>query len=389
MQVSRSRTCDSERESDEGHKIALTSLSMNDLHSPLVDYDSDGDESGPNEVHCPFSWRLPRDESMSDWTIEIAVIEGVEEALAGSHSQCAKIHYLNVYHVHKCVLGARHSRQSEYFACLFQNGRFLETQRSTSRIVLHELAAEAFPAMLDYMYHQSLPLTIDTKTATALNFLGRYFKNRQLLWDAKLFWKSDLTFTNCHIYCEHARVFRDEKISNAVASLCAHNFLFLDVSSPIIDVSEPSLWHRILQNLKKVDDETSRHASCIITEVCERHRDKLSCALFKSLIDIKFLPQIHECCAAQLLELYHYIVGSEDQDTNQFSNIQMRCIASLATSWRKLSFDKMESRSSLEKQRSDLIVELLVKVIQNARESLSQAEQVPKERHTTNPTRFF
>jgi len=363
-------------------------MSMENLASQSMDFDSDGDESGPNEAHCPFSWRLPRDESMSDWTIEIAVTEGVEEGLAGNQSQNAKALYLNVYHVHKCVLGAGHSRQSEYFARLFQNGRFVETQRSSSRIVLQELAAQAFPAMLDYMYHQSLPLTIETNTATALNFLGRYFKSRQLLWDAKLFWKADLTFTNCHVYCEHARVFRDEKISNAVASICAKNFLFLDVSSPIIDVSEPAFWHRVLQNLKTVDDETSRHASCIITEICERHKGNLSGSLFKSLIDIKFLPQIHDCCAAQLLDLYNSIVGTENHDLHQFSSIQMRCISSLATSWCKLPLDNIV-RLSLEKQRSDLIVELLIQVIQNARESLSQAEQVSKVRHTTNTSRFF
>jgi hypothetical protein len=49
-------------------------------------------------------------------------------------------------------------RRSEYFARLFQqDGNFSESQNSTSRIELpDEIAAQAFPVLLDFSTHRHL-----------------------------------------------------------------------------------------------------------------------------------------------------------------------------------------------------------------------------------------
>ena len=87
------------------------------------------------------------EESLSDWTLAI-VHEGVDKE--GIRNQADFYHVF--YHVYKPILAVG-SRKSYYFANLFRDGgRFAENEEKSSRITLHKLAANAFPAMLDYMY---------------------------------------------------------------------------------------------------------------------------------------------------------------------------------------------------------------------------------------------
>ena len=161
-----------------------------------------------------LDWRMDADKSHSDWTIEILVGE--------------KIH--GTYHVHKSMLSVG-SKRSEYFERLFGNKNFSEQQTNTSRILLEELAAKAFPLMLDYLYSlwddNKLPITHEN--AVVLHYLGGYFEVRGLRKRARTFWKQDMKngdLGDLAMYYEHAKLFHDEKAYRAVVEKCCSPFLF-------------------------------------------------------------------------------------------------------------------------------------------------------------------
>lgn len=112
---------------------------------PVVMADDDG--VPPPSTESLLTWRMDPDESLSDWSIDIVFDQADESGAVTSKT--------DTYHVHKCHL-AGGTRKSGYFVKLFSDGgRFAETRDGTSRIVLKELAARAFPDMLDYLYSVS------------------------------------------------------------------------------------------------------------------------------------------------------------------------------------------------------------------------------------------
>ena len=119
------------------------------------------DDEATNERR---DWRMDPDKSHSDWTIVISVGGKVQ----------------STYHVHKFALSVGGTR-SEYFARLFSNTNLKEHETQTSRIELEDLAAKAFPVMLDYLYllwrdYAYSDLTFEN--SVALHYLGRYFEVR-------------------------------------------------------------------------------------------------------------------------------------------------------------------------------------------------------------------
>jgi len=91
--------------------------------------------SDEEEEEVRLDWRMEPKETLSDWTIEVVVDK--------------KTH--STYHTHRVTLSLG-SKKSEYFERLFQSENFVEQKTRTSRIELDELAAQAFPVMLDFMY---------------------------------------------------------------------------------------------------------------------------------------------------------------------------------------------------------------------------------------------
>jgi BTB/POZ domain len=111
-------------------------------------------------------------------------------------------------------------RRSEYFVQLFRNdGNFSETQNSTSRIELSEIAAQAFPVLLDFLYappHVMKILFITTENATALYSLSKYFDIRPLRLLAKQFWKSDIQVLTLKTYFEHVTILQQPAVLQRV-----------------------------------------------------------------------------------------------------------------------------------------------------------------------------
>ena len=125
---------------------------------PSPSYASDDDELSSSEECEQLSWRSDPESSHSDWTIEIIV--------AGEKTP-------TTYNVHCNIIGYG-PKKSEYFGSILDPSKgFAESQSRTSRIELEKIAADAFPAFLDYLYapKDQERKRIKNENAVALKYL--------------------------------------------------------------------------------------------------------------------------------------------------------------------------------------------------------------------------
>ena len=332
---------------DESIAEDFRQVSIND-----ADYNSD-EEPPKAEKTYRLSWRLEPSKSHSDWTIEI---------LRGSSS-------IDVYHVHKHFLAVG-PRKSGYFTKLFEDGgRFAENQTNTSRIELDELAANAFPDLLDFVYSLDGPLTVTTENATALHYLGQYFGMRSLRWEAKQFWKKDLTIDTCAIYYKHATLFQDEKVLKAAKEVATENVMKLSPSSPLVKMEYPGFWIGLMESLT-ITNYVSFHLSTLIAELC-RNID-IEAKTFAQLTTAKNLPIIHFQAALTLLEIERTV---SRPDASSLTSLQKRCIDAIAKNWHNLDTPREAIAAVLKKQSPHLLTELLLS-------SMSKAEKDKEELST-------
>lgn len=328
-------------------------------------YDSDV-EPPDNER---LNWRLDPSDGYSDWTIEITSQQQTTDDDSNKERKT-----VDTYHVHKNILSVG-SRKSEYFSRLFQNGSFAEAQNQTSRIELEAIAAKAFPKLLDHVYSQESALCIDTFSATALHYLGEYFEMRRLRWEAKQFWRKDLSLQTCGTYYEHASIFQDEKILQAVASVCADNALSMDSTASILKAARPEFWLEVLK-LSTISDDFSLHVSNLTATICANNKN-MGSDLFNQLTDARYLPNIPVSAAYQLIELEEDIVGTG----SQLSSLQSRCIESLSNNWEDVNISDEQTISFLRKPNRNplLLAELYSQTLMKANSTLTKANRQKKE----------
>jgi len=321
---------------------------------PVMDVAFDSEEEPPeNSKH--LSWRLASSESHSDWTIEIVTKETDKDGKVSTKT--------GVYHVHKHVL-ATGPRKSEYFARVFhEGGRFAESKSNTSRIELHEIAARAFPDVLDYVYAGERQLNVSTMNAAALHYLGGYFEMRRLRWEAKQFWKKDLGIKTCGRYYCHAKIFEDEKILKAAAKTYADSILQVDASLPWITRTGPDFWLSVLEEAT-ITSGFSRHVSTLLAKACSTM--VLDGSAFEELTSKKYLPEIHFNAALKLVELEQALVKP---DAGILTCLQKRCAKALSEKWQ--SIDNETTMVVLQRQRPLFLSEVLSKTIHSAKEECS------------------
>ena len=283
-------------------------------------YDSDDEEPEKSQIHL-LDWRI---EAKSDWTLEIVAV-GKEDTAYGSTSS-------GLYHIHKNILAVG-GKRGEYFVNLFQN-RPTGSCKTTSKMnhtkirLVHE-AANAFPVLLDFMYSKDDELKITCHNAAALYYLGRFFRMRRLRWEAKQFWRKNLTVRNCFLYYKHGIALQEAKIVKAVTRECISNLSAIKHNWEIIKESDTSLWLSIVQDYDRCYADDSQHLSVLVTCVCKRHYDSLDLETFSKLTDEKYLPKIHYQAAGHLLEIAKAI-GFTSYDETRLSSLQIRCLDSLA-----------------------------------------------------------
>ena len=270
------------------------------------------DEFDENEGR--LSWRMDPEESYSDWTIE-TTLNGK------SHG---------IYHVHKSMLAVR----SEYFARLFSNKDLKEHEMQRSRIELEELAAKAFPVLLDFVYS----LWDDDKTlithenAVALHHLGGYFEVRGLRKKARDFWKKRMTDVQLGTYFEHSKLFHDEKVYRAVVEKCWSSACAIKSDSRLMEVSDAQFW---LDVLKQNQGNPNPALSPLISDFCSMQKEQLDAETFLRLTDMTLLPELSAHAVIQLMELEQFFMPAI-VSADELSNLQERGLGTLK-SYRKKS----------------------------------------------------
>jgi hypothetical protein len=339
--------------------------SARDFHG----YDSE-DEPLTEEQEERMNWRLDPEESYSDWSIQINYLQTSEnDKITTANSE--------TYHVHKNVLGVG-PRKSEYFLRLFQSGEsFTESKSKTSRIELEEIAAKAFPQMLDYLYWPEKELHVTAETATALHHLGSYFEMRRLRWDARQFWKKDLNIENCDIYYEQALLLHDDKIRTTVAKICTENIKSISPESRIIKVSDDRLWEDIL----KESWGPTYHLSTLLAAFCSNY-EGIDADSFLKLTDEELLPDIDFTVAQKFIGLENKIIDKSCEV--KLSSLGDRCIRSLAESWADIQVDREDTFLFLKQQSPLLLAELVTKSLAGAQDTYKNLEREQKRLETAH-----
>lgn len=286
--------------------------------------DCQGTRHDETSKHHGPHWKMDREESFSDWTVEILVNGTI-------HGR---------YHVHKAILAVG-TKKSGYFAKLFGH-HFQESKVNTSQIGLESLAADAFPFMLDYLYSNFDDLQLTNENATALHFLGQYFEIPDLCSKAEQFRRGNLDPINCAMYYNHAKIFHDEDAVRCIVKVCCRMLDLLELDSPLIAISDELFWIDLLKENKGND---STHLSNLVLQFCSVHPDRLNPEIFSSVTEESVLPMVACEAAIPFMELEKSINPLLVEGTH-LTSLQKRCVTALTHSWKFLRTANMEKRLS-------------------------------------------
>ena len=198
-----------------------------------------------------LTWRLDKDESFSDWTIEISVEED-----GTSQDQIQEIPASQLYHVHKATL-ATGPRKSEYWNGIFTSGQFQESGESMSRIAFHRNVAAAFPDFLDYLYapYPEADRVLKTKNAMQLKKLAGYFIVQPLSDAADAFIRKDMR--NVHRlekYLAYAIEYEYSDLVSDAVGICANSIDLIKDDDPLLFAMPPAFLLTVFQSLRNVYD---------------------------------------------------------------------------------------------------------------------------------------
>lgn len=343
----------------------MTSLSSK--RQSTLDVMDDFQESD-DESEERLSWRLDSEISLSDWTLLVQKQDCLEQ---------------KEYHVHKNILAVGPCK-SDYFATLFRT-QMREAATCTSRIELEDMAADAVPHMLDFMYSQQHELNITSELAVSLRYLAQYFGIKLLHRRVMSFVKSDMHMSNVHLYIQSAQVFHDEKMLSVASNLCIDNIEDLVVDSPLLQSIDSDFFYDIISSPEVDTCSVSCHVSTLVAAYSRLHQEDLSQETFDKLTDRRFIPLIDKESAMSLLEL--------EAATNEESEVmpgtkttttclQKRCIKVLAQHWKDFAEqgDLPAVRSFPPKVMGELFERTLV-TAKNDMEHCLQSVKTEVEKH--------
>lgn len=236
-----------------------------------------------------------------------------------------------------------------------------------TKVELEELAADALPAALDFIYSTNGFLDIKTEHCTALYYLSKKLEIKSLRKEVEKFWKGDLTIDTLTIYYHHSKLFNDASIIAAAELLCAQHLFELDdvTTVDLLSIFDPTFLYNVISitskeahsyysgsaatsGRKQDDVENTKHLgdvneinddvllekfhlqlSLLIAVYCNIHRKELTPTMFWQLTDEKHLPIVDAKAAKSLLETQHVIVGPN----NDLTSLTTRCISVLSNHW--------------------------------------------------------
>ena len=329
------------------------------------DIDEDSDDDAEEEL----TWRSDPKLSLSDWTIEI-VITGTTKS--------------HLYYVHKSVLAVGPKR-SNYFATVFLNAElkkpkeqeladdddiggiepcdfFQESMRAPkklisyvdhksnhSKIELDKRAADAFPALLDFLYSSANKLNIMTANATALHHLSARFEIKALRRRVKEFWHKDLNMNNLVTYYAHARFYDDQKITDHAEAFCAQNIFEIEEDDVvnILSAVDPNFFLAVVMKVGEINsakakagdrmefEDGSKRLSLLIAVYLNLHRAEVNPQMFQKLTAASHLPVIEFKAAKVLLGLENDICNTAGTVTP----LKTRVFSVLVANWEESCFD--------------------------------------------------
>lgn len=308
----------------------VTTFMSKEKMNYLFSYTCDDDEPEPPALDSGYlSWRLPAEETHSDWTIEI--IE--------SKSKTPR-----VYHVHKVCISVG-PKKSNYFTRLFLNTNFAESKSKTSKIELEDAAAAAFPCMLDYQYSPEHKLEITAENAAALHFLGQYFEIPRLRWEVVQFCMTDLSIDSSGTYYQHAKIFRDETIMKLVVKKCCSELNHIGLESHLMEVSDVALWFNVIKLVLDGGSDgivhDSLYLSRLIAKFCSSHKELLNAEIFSQLTDATHMAAIDKEAAVPLMQVEGLLVP-ECKTGEGLTRLQSRCIEPISNSWESIDVPSLQ-----------------------------------------------
>jgi len=267
------------------------------------------------------SWRLSPEESKSDWTI---VVESVPEGT------------ISEYHVHKEVLIHNGRKSSDYFSRIF--GDILNQKvYKYKTIKIHEDAAKLIETMLDYMYSVQDRLLLTSESAVGLRHLSQFFGIEALAKRVSAFIREDIELSNMDIYMDTTAAFDDLETIMLCADRCAEEIEDIHPLSQMVVEMDPSFVLAILSSEKFDRAKNSKHMSHIMTGYFISQQGVIDGHVFEELTAEEYLPTIDQEAAFPLLILEGTLVKDSnhddhdvyDNDPNNLSSLQVRCIDAL------------------------------------------------------------
>jgi len=281
---------------------------------------------------CREEWliyKLDQEISHSDWTIETVQMDTPRVVAA--------------YHVHKTYLSLG-PKKSIYFERLFnfQGARFdkesEEARVKTSRLELHQLALDAFPVYLDYIYSGDDVLAITHENAAGLCWLAQYLQVARLGKKVAAFWESDFPIEQWGTYYAHSKIFHNDKLCQLVVHASCKALSDFSFDSILNSHFDAKIWLEILECCKQKSGYVHYVLSGHLADFCFKNKDKLNGATFTMLTDARVLRRILPWQAPMWMEVEKALMPKKFVT----SSLRRRCTQSLGppsemtrTSWRK------------------------------------------------------
>jgi len=335
-------------------------------HYFSVDDDDWDDDSEEEE---PLTWSSDTPSNFCDWEIEVTritspsppnVIGGIKCQGQGkekqSHSKHSRDHkgkdskpLVQNYHVHKAILSVG-PRRSEYFSTLFKQNHLSEFATSTSHINLEDSAADAFPAILDYIYSDK-KVKFTTKNATAIRHLAHYFGVRSLWKCASVYIRGNFSLETAATYLAEAILYHDEKLEHASVDILAERIE--EINRRTLTKLPPSSFERIVSSPKLRC--RSKKLSDLVLKYCQQGGE-LDMALLMKCTRSEVMPSVSRKAALPLLRFA--IAGEEKagvnlSDTNNI--LRARCVEACVEEWKETLAKPLLALESCDKNISRIL----------------------------------
>tara|TARA_B100000780_G_C21095731_1_gene441902 strand:- start:322 stop:1779 length:1458 start_codon:yes stop_codon:yes gene_type:complete len=261
----------------------------------------EGNWTATPDFPVKLTWRGDAAKTYTDWTIEVHAEDTSGLLVDGERPTSPQI-----INVHRAVL-SQGERASGYFHAQFSL-ETAETARQKSTIPLPQCCAEAFPAMLDFMYGEKLSLTVDS--AVPLMELARRFQlpalGNNIVAHLNIYLNNP---KSALIILAHALDLKLEKVVQAALKIVARNFgeghgelkndplisrLLDDDFSKLLQDDELGIWsedevcHAVMQRIQTTGarDESSLRALWTCVRVAG-----LSNRMLVTLLDVPSVPR--------------------------------------------------------------------------------------------------